>query len=142
LPRHAVEDMRVIVAVTDAPPRRDAIDQLAAVGEDDAATVCTRRGQRGGGELHLAVGKPYMRKTLFIPVKEHELCRIQFWLPRVDEFRCTAPFLFIVSGNSSQSRHRDVDPAKLTEAVDRVGEPDAFYRFRNDDRLKNDASTS
>ena len=68
LPRHALKNMRVIVAVADAPPRRDTIDQFAAVGQDDAAAVCPHRNQRGWGELHLAVGQPDMRKTLFIPV--------------------------------------------------------------------------
>ena len=77
LPRHALEDMRVIVAVADAPPRRDAVDQLAAVGQHDAAAVRPYDGQRRRGDLHLAIGEPDMRKTLFIPVLMHDACCIR-----------------------------------------------------------------
>ena len=74
LPRHALEDMRVIVAMADAPPRRDAVDQLAAIGQNDAAAVRPHDGQRRRRDLHLAVGKPDVRKTLFIPIVRHEFC--------------------------------------------------------------------
>ena len=36
---HAVDDVRVIVSMADAPPRRDAIDELAAVGQHDPAAA-------------------------------------------------------------------------------------------------------
>ena len=39
----APADMRVVVPVADAPPRRDAVDQLAAVGQHDPAAVRPRR---------------------------------------------------------------------------------------------------
>ncbi len=43
LPLHRLPDVRMVVAVAGGPPRRDAVDQLAAVGEHDAAArACAR----------------------------------------------------------------------------------------------------
>ena len=107
LPRHALENMRVIVAVADAPPRRDAVDQLAAVGQDDAAAVRPHDGQGRRGDLHLAVGEPDVRKAVFIPVVVHESCRIRSvvgsrvsvidQVAKSRQRRSGAPFLFVAA---------------------------------------------
>ena len=90
LPRHALENMRVIVAVADAPPRRDAVDQLAAVGQNDPAAVRPHDGQRRRGDLHLAVGEPDVRKTLFIPIVVHESCIDSLGLATISEIAQTS----------------------------------------------------
>ena len=52
-------DMRMIVAVTGGPPRRDAVDKFAAVGEMDArAFACAPPASGGRRGLHLRIGQP------------------------------------------------------------------------------------
>src|SRR5207253_1517671 len=58
LPFHRLPDVRMVVAVAGSPPRRDAVDQFATVGEHDAAAFGARHRQRRPRELHLRVGQP------------------------------------------------------------------------------------
>ena len=62
-------DMRMVVPVAGAPPGRDAIDQLAAVGQDDPAALGPDHGQRRRRHLHLAIRQPDVGKTQFKPVR-------------------------------------------------------------------------
>ena len=142
LPRDALEDMRVIVAVADAPPRRDAVDQLAAVGQDDAAAVRPHDRQRRRCNLHLAVGEPDVREAMFIPLVVHESCRIRvscndFKRPRQRKepgaTGAARHFSFFASREPRQSIHRNVGPDKLSEAFDRVSKSHALLRFGDDD---------
>ena len=48
----------MIVAVAGRPPRGDAVDQLAPVGEHDARAFGARHRQRRRRSLHLGVGQP------------------------------------------------------------------------------------
>ncbi len=57
-------NMRMVVAVAGGPPRGDAVDQLAPVGEIDAAALGARHGERRRRRLHLRVGQPEMREAL------------------------------------------------------------------------------
>jgi hypothetical protein len=45
--------MGVVVAVTGRPPRRDAVDELAAIGKHDAAALRANDRQRRARGLHL-----------------------------------------------------------------------------------------
>jgi hypothetical protein len=49
-------DIRVVISVASAPPRRDAVDQLAAVRQDDPAALGPDHRQRRRRNLHLAIG--------------------------------------------------------------------------------------
>ena len=51
-------DVRMIIAVAGGPPRGDAVDQFAPVGEHDAAALGARDRQRRPRRLHLRIGQP------------------------------------------------------------------------------------
>ena len=55
---HRLADVGVVVAVAGRPPGRYAIDQLAAVGQDDAGPLGARDRQGIGLGLHLGVRPP------------------------------------------------------------------------------------
>ena len=55
---HRCDDMGVVVAVARRPPRRDAVDQLAAVGEQDPRPSRADRLQRRRQTLHRRVWEP------------------------------------------------------------------------------------
>ncbi len=61
-------DVRVAIAVAGGPPRGDAVNQGAAVLQDQATALrrSHRQGRRRG--LHLAIGSPDMRRALNKPV--------------------------------------------------------------------------
>ena len=65
LPFHGTADVRMIVAVTRRPPRRDAIDQFPSVGEHDATPPgrFDRKGKRR--RFHLRIGQPQMLQPGF-----------------------------------------------------------------------------
>ena len=54
--RHRRADMRMVVAVTRRPPGGDAIDQRAAIIEENPAPLGAHGLQRGRSALHLRVG--------------------------------------------------------------------------------------
>ena len=62
-------DMRMVVAVAGGPPRGDAVDQLAPVGQHDAAAVRCRDRKRRGRGLHLRIRQPDMVEAGRIPIR-------------------------------------------------------------------------
>ncbi len=60
-------DMRMVIAVAGGPPGRDAVDQLAAVGQRDAAAVGAHHRQRRSHGLHLRIRQPDMVKPGAVP---------------------------------------------------------------------------
>ena len=53
LPAHGVADVGMVVAVAGRPPRGDAVDQLAPVGEHDARALGARHRLTGGGAVFI-----------------------------------------------------------------------------------------
>ena len=68
LPPHGGGDVGMIVAVAGGPPRGDAVDQHAAVLEDQARTLGGHDGQGRRRRLHLAVRAPQVRAPEIDPV--------------------------------------------------------------------------
>ena len=64
---HRGGDLGMIIAVAGGPPRRDAVDQFRAVGEDDAAAARRLDRQRCGRGLHLRIGQPDVGQV--IPIR-------------------------------------------------------------------------
>ena len=56
-------DVRVVVAVARRPPRRDAVDELAAVGEIQPHTVGTLDDERRRRGFHLPIRQPQMAQS-------------------------------------------------------------------------------
>jgi hypothetical protein len=68
--RHALElrcdggaDVGMVVAVACRPPRRDAVDELAAVGEVEANSVGALDDERRRRGLHLPIRQPETTQT-------------------------------------------------------------------------------
>ena len=79
----AAPDVRMIVAVAGGPPRRDAVDQLAPVGEHDAAALRARDRERRPRGLHLRIGQPDVAEPGLVPVVPiHETAIIGQTCPR------------------------------------------------------------
>ena len=74
LPLDRRPDVRMVVAVAGRPPGRDAVDQLAAVGEHDAAAVGAHHRQRRRRRLHLRVGQPDVIEPGLVPGRLPSLC--------------------------------------------------------------------
>src|SRR6185295_13215894 len=68
------------------PPRRDAVDQFAAVGEHNAAALGTRHRERRPRELHLRIGQPDMIEAGLVPVLPIHRCYYSANMPSLDEF--------------------------------------------------------
>ena len=62
------EKCRVVVAVHRRPPARDAVDELAAVFEQNARAPRRAHGNRRGHGFHLGVGEPDVLDTQVEPV--------------------------------------------------------------------------
>ena len=123
----------MVVAVADAPPRRDAVDQLASIGQHDPAPVRPHDGQRRRGDLHLAIRQPdvgqarsYQGRRIG-PVnhvqprrsgREAEPCASVLQVPR----------------QPRQRMDRDIRTAENPQALDRLGQSHALGRFGHDDR--------
>src|SRR5690606_23750719 len=60
LPLQSLPDVRMVVAVAGRPPRGDAVDQFAPVGENDAAALGARHLGRPPQRFHLGVRQPDM----------------------------------------------------------------------------------
>ena len=84
-------DVRMVVAVAGGPPRGDAVDQFAAVGQHDAAAV--RRGDRKRRRrgLHLRIGQPDVIEAVGVPGGEAaRFCLFSLVLPDIRRFHATA----------------------------------------------------
>ena len=57
-------NVRMIVAVAGGPPRRDAVDQFAPVGEHDARACVRTTGSGAPRGLHLRIGQPDVRQAV------------------------------------------------------------------------------
>ena len=68
----------MVVAVAGGPPGRDAVDQLAPVGQHDAAALGARDRQRRPRGLHLRIGQPDMGEPRRVPVGR--AARLGFYL--------------------------------------------------------------
>src|SRR5581483_7703122 len=69
LPLDCRTDVGMIVAVTGGPPGRHAVDQLASVGEHDAAAPRAHDRQRRPCGFHLRVGQPDVAQPRRVPVR-------------------------------------------------------------------------
>ncbi len=67
LPFDRLPDVGMVVAMTGRPPRGDAVDQRAAVGERDAAAVGAHDRQRRPRGLHLRIGQPDVLQAGLVP---------------------------------------------------------------------------
>ena len=65
---HRFADMRMIVAVAGGPPRRDAIDEFAPIGEMDARAFGPHHRQRRRRGLHLRIRQPDVFEAGRVPV--------------------------------------------------------------------------
>ena len=60
-------DVGMVIAVAGRPPRCDAIDELASVGEHDAAALRADHRQRRARRLHLRIRQPDMGEPGLVP---------------------------------------------------------------------------
>src|SRR5262249_35327171 len=61
-------DVGMVIAVAGGPPRGDAVDEFAAIGEHDAAALRADDRQRQRRALHLRVGQPDMGEPGLVPI--------------------------------------------------------------------------
>src|SRR5256885_11775560 len=69
-------DMRMVVAVASGPPRGDAVDQLAPVGEHDARAMRAHHRQRRAHGLHLRIGQRSEEHTSELQSPCNIVCRL------------------------------------------------------------------
>ena len=82
----------MVVAVAGGPPRCDAVDQFAAVGEHDAAALRVAATASGGAHgLHLRIGQPDVVEAGGVPVRRAVAFRLfSLVLPDIRRFHATA----------------------------------------------------